>query len=133
MRNVCIVMKLCLVFLSQPLEGNISKVNVLPLNNVSLESTGEYVCKAETSSGQYMQSAWLEVYPGKQLVFCCIQSEIFFDGFNVLNLNFSIFQRNFCRVLQSQTLVWKQQMVRTSVNFVLENSKEACVEPYLFI
>lgn len=50
-----------------PLQGNISKVNVLPLNNVSLESTGEYVCKAETSSGQYMQSAWLEVYPEELL------------------------------------------------------------------
>ncbi|XP_041947880.1 fibroblast growth factor receptor 4 [Alosa sapidissima] len=50
-----------------PIQGNISKVNVLALNNVSLESTGEYVCKAETSSGQYMQSAWLEVYPEELL------------------------------------------------------------------
>ena len=35
---------------------------------MSLESTGEYVCKAETSSWQYMQSAWLEVYPGKAAI-----------------------------------------------------------------
>ncbi|XP_063058806.1 fibroblast growth factor receptor 4 [Engraulis encrasicolus] len=47
------------------LQGNVSKVNVLPLYNVSLESAGEYACRAETSSGQHTQSAWLQVYPGK--------------------------------------------------------------------
>ncbi|XP_051960001.1 fibroblast growth factor receptor 4 [Xyrauchen texanus] len=46
-----------------PLLENISKVNILPLINVSLEDAGEYVCKAENSVGQSSRSAWLKVLP----------------------------------------------------------------------
>lgn len=52
------------------LQSNISKVNSLSLSNVSLEDTGEYICMAETTTQaghqlQSMQSAWLQVLPGK--------------------------------------------------------------------
>lgn len=43
-----------------------SKVNTLHLSNIKLEDAGEYICVAENShAGQVMQSAWLEVLPGK--------------------------------------------------------------------
>lgn len=46
-----------------------SKVNTLHLSNISLEDAGEYICVAENShAGQAMQSAWLEVLPGKRLL-----------------------------------------------------------------
>ncbi|KAI7795993.1 fibroblast growth factor receptor 4 isoform X1 [Triplophysa rosa] len=44
-----------------PLLENTSKVNILPLVNVSSENAGEYVCKAENSVGQASRSAWVEV------------------------------------------------------------------------
>uniref|UniRef100_A0A8C1X9H1 Fibroblast growth factor receptor 4 n=1 Tax=Cyprinus carpio TaxID=7962 RepID=A0A8C1X9H1_CYPCA len=44
-----------------PLLENLSKVNILPLVNVSVEDAGEYVCKAENSVGQTTQSAWVKV------------------------------------------------------------------------
>ncbi|XP_056586921.1 fibroblast growth factor receptor 4 isoform X2 [Triplophysa dalaica] len=44
-----------------PLLENTSKVNILPLVNVSSENAGEYVCKAENSAGQASRSAWVEV------------------------------------------------------------------------
>uniref|UniRef100_A0A6Q2Y2U0 Fibroblast growth factor receptor 4 n=1 Tax=Esox lucius TaxID=8010 RepID=A0A6Q2Y2U0_ESOLU len=51
------------------LQSNISKVNTLSLDNVSLEDAGEYICMAETDTHarhqtQSMQSAWLQVLPG---------------------------------------------------------------------
>lgn len=49
-----------------------SKVKTLHLSNVSLEDAGEYICVAENSQAgqavQAMQSAWLEVLPGKRLL-----------------------------------------------------------------
>lgn len=49
-----------------------SKVNTLHLSNISLEDAGEYICVAENSHAgqavQAMQSAWLEVLPGKRLL-----------------------------------------------------------------
>lgn len=46
-----------------------SKVNTLHLSNIRLEDAGEYICVAENShAGQVMQSAWLEVLPGKKLL-----------------------------------------------------------------
>ncbi|MCJ8740560.1 hypothetical protein PDJAM_G00060290 [Pangasius djambal] len=44
-----------------PLQDKISKVNVLPLVNVTLEDAGEYVCMAKNSAGWASNSAWLEV------------------------------------------------------------------------
>ncbi|KTF83659.1 hypothetical protein cypCar_00024891, partial [Cyprinus carpio] len=44
-----------------PLLENLSKVNILPLVNVSVEDAGEYVCKAENSVGQTTRSAWVKV------------------------------------------------------------------------
>uniref|UniRef100_UPI003D9C91A6 fibroblast growth factor receptor 4 precursor n=1 Tax=Danio rerio TaxID=7955 RepID=UPI003D9C91A6 len=44
-----------------PLLENLSKVNIFPLVNISLEDAGEYVCKAENSAGQATRSAWVEV------------------------------------------------------------------------
>lgn len=56
----------------QALQNNASKVNVLRLANVTLEDAGEYICMAEnTQAGQAVQavqSAWLEVLPGKELI-----------------------------------------------------------------
>lgn len=46
-----------------------SKVNTLHLSNIRLEDAGEYICVAENSqTGQVMQSAWLDVLPGKRLL-----------------------------------------------------------------
>lgn len=53
------------LFPLQPLLENLSKVNILPLVNVTMEDAGEYVCKAENSVGQSTLSAWLEVLSGK--------------------------------------------------------------------
>lgn len=51
------------------LQSNASKLNTLHLSNITLEDAGEYICMAEnTHAGQTvqaMQSAWLEVLPGK--------------------------------------------------------------------
>lgn len=47
----------------QPLLSNISKVNVLPLANVSAEDAGEYVCQAQNSALLASQSAWLHILP----------------------------------------------------------------------
>ncbi|KTG44199.1 hypothetical protein cypCar_00005869, partial [Cyprinus carpio] len=44
-----------------PLLENLSKVNILPLVNVTMEDAGEYICKAENSVGQITHSAWVEV------------------------------------------------------------------------
>ncbi|TRY57851.1 hypothetical protein DNTS_017650 [Danionella cerebrum] len=44
-----------------PLLDDLSKVNILPLVNISLEDAGEYVCKAENSVGQTVRSAWVHV------------------------------------------------------------------------
>lgn len=52
------------LFPLQPLLENTSKVNILPLVNVSLKDAGEYVCKVENSVGQSSRSAWVEVLPG---------------------------------------------------------------------
>ncbi|KAJ8348441.1 hypothetical protein SKAU_G00270300 [Synaphobranchus kaupii] len=49
-----------------PLLSNISKVNVLPLTNVTLEDAGEYICWAENSALQSTQSAWLHVLPAER-------------------------------------------------------------------
>lgn len=51
----------------QPLQSNASKVYVLNLHNVTMEDAGEYVCMAESPTGQSLQSAWLEVLPGRKL------------------------------------------------------------------
>lgn len=51
----------------QPLQSNASKVYVLNLHNVTLEDAGEYVCLAESPAGQSLQSAWLDVLPGREL------------------------------------------------------------------
>lgn len=53
------------LFPPQPLLENLSKVNILPLVNVSVKDAGEYICKAENSVGQTTHSAWLEVLSGK--------------------------------------------------------------------
>lgn len=53
------------LFPLQPLLENLSKVNILPLVNVTVEDAGEYVCKAENSVGQIARSAWVEVLSGK--------------------------------------------------------------------
>lgn len=49
-----------------------SKVNTLHLSNISMEDAGEYICVAENSHAgqavQAMQSAWLDVLPGKRLL-----------------------------------------------------------------
>lgn len=52
--------------LVQPLQSNASKVYTLNLHNVTMEDAGEYVCMAENPTGQTMQSAWLEVLPGRK-------------------------------------------------------------------
>lgn len=52
--------------LLQPLQSNASKVYVLNLHNVTVEDAGEYICMAQNPTGQTMQSAWLEVLPGKK-------------------------------------------------------------------
>ncbi|KAJ8385406.1 hypothetical protein AAFF_G00189320 [Aldrovandia affinis] len=44
-----------------PLLKNVSKVNILPLTNITLEDAGEYICRAENSVLQSTQSAWLHV------------------------------------------------------------------------
>lgn len=49
----------------QPMQSNASKVYMLNLHNVTMEDAGEYICMAENPTGQMMQSAWLEVLPGK--------------------------------------------------------------------
>ncbi len=53
------------LFPLQPLLENLSKVNILPLLNVTVEDAGEYVCKAENSDGQIARSAWVKVLSGK--------------------------------------------------------------------
>lgn len=53
------------LFPLQPLLENLSKVNIFPLVNITLEDAGEYVCKAENSAGQATRSAWVEVLSGK--------------------------------------------------------------------
>lgn len=50
----------------QALQSNASKVYTLDLHNVTTDDAGEYVCVAESTTGQVMQSAWLEVLPGKK-------------------------------------------------------------------
>lgn len=50
----------------QPLQNNASKVYVLNLHSVTMEDAGEYICMAENPTGQTMQSAWLQVLPGKK-------------------------------------------------------------------
>lgn len=56
-----------IVSLVQPLQSNASKVYTLNLHNVTMEDAGEYICMAENPTGQTVQSAWLEVLPGKML------------------------------------------------------------------
>ncbi len=53
------------LFPLQPLLENLSKVNILPLLNVTVEDAGVYVCKAENSVGQIARSAWVKVLSGK--------------------------------------------------------------------
>lgn len=53
------------LFPPQPLLENLSKVNILPLVNVTVEDAGEYVCKADNSVGQASHFAWVEVLSGK--------------------------------------------------------------------
>lgn len=55
-----------IISLLQPLQSNGSKVYMLNLHNVTVEDAGEYICMAENPTGQTMQSAWLEVLPGKK-------------------------------------------------------------------
>lgn len=52
--------------LVQPLQSNASKVYVLNLHNITVEDAGEYMCMAESPTGQTIQSAWLVVLPGKK-------------------------------------------------------------------
>ncbi|KAK3523691.1 hypothetical protein QTP70_008628 [Hemibagrus guttatus] len=44
-----------------PLQDNITKVNVLPLVNITLEDAGEYICMVKNSAGWTSNSAWVEV------------------------------------------------------------------------
>lgn len=52
--------------LVQHLQSNASKVYLLNLHNVTTEDAGEYICMAQSPTGQSTQSAWLEVLPGEK-------------------------------------------------------------------
>lgn len=68
------------------LQSNASKVYTLNLHNVTTEDAGEYICMAENPTGQVMQSAWLEVLPGKRFKRVFIQMHVNQDA-SVSNVN----------------------------------------------